>query len=77
MHCQNIRLSPRDQEILRKRDISAFSYFMGCNVFGSRGQFFRCHYYNTPMQYTVIFHCCKNANLQIKILIIFLFLLKT
>ena len=33
------------------------------------------HYTNTPMQYTVIVHSCKNDNFQIKI--VFLFLLKT
>ena len=25
-----------------------------------------CHYENTPMQYTAIFHGCKNDNLQMK-----------
>ena len=35
------------------------------------------HYDNTPMQYTAIFHGCKNGNIQIKIVIFFLFLLKT
>ena len=37
------------------------------------------HYKNTPMQYTAIFHGCKNDNFQIhfrKIVIFFLFLLK-
>ena len=24
------------------------------------------HYENTPMQYTAIFHCCKNDNFQMK-----------
>ena len=24
------------------------------------------HYANTPMQYTAIFHCCKNDNFQMK-----------
>ena len=33
------------------------------------------HYENTPMQYTVIFHGCKNLNFQ-KVTF-FLFLLKT
>ena len=35
------------------------------------------HYENTPMQYTAIFHGCKNHNFQIKNVIIFLFLFKT
>ena len=36
------------------------------------------HYANTPMQYTAIFHGCKNVNFQINIFnIFFLFLLKT
>ena len=35
------------------------------------------HYANTPMQYTAIFHGCKNVNFQIKIIIFFSFLLKT
>ena len=30
------------------------------------------HYANTPIQYTVIFHSCKNDNFQIKIVILFL-----
>ena len=25
------------------------------------------HYENTPMQYTAIFHCCKNDNFQLKL----------
>ena len=32
-------------------------------------------YANTPMQYTAIFHDCKNVNFQIKNYNIFLFLL--
>ena len=35
------------------------------------------HYENTPMQYIVIFHGCKNNNFQMKIVIFFLFLLLT
>ena len=35
------------------------------------------HYANMSMQYTAIFHGCKNDNFQMKILIFFLFLLKT
>ena len=30
------------------------------------------HYENTPMQYTAIFHCCKNVNFQMKMFNIFL-----
>ena len=34
------------------------------NYFGTAlGQ---THYDKTPMQYTAIFHCCKNANFQMK-----------
>ena len=33
------------------------------------------HYANTPMQYTAIFHCCKNVNFQMKNSNIFHFLL--
>ena len=36
------------------------------------------HYENTPMQYTAIFHGCKNVHFQTNFfLIFFLFLLKT
>ena len=36
------------------------------------------HHANTPIQYTAIFHGCKNVNFQIKkIKYFFLFLLKT
>ena len=35
------------------------------------------HYTNTPMQYTEIFHGCKNVNFQMKFFNIFLILLKT
>ena len=35
------------------------------------------HYANTPMQYTAIFHGCKNVNFQMKKYNIFLFLRKT
>ena len=35
------------------------------------------HYDNTPMQYTAIFHGCKNGNFQMNNCDIFLFLLKT
>ena len=35
------------------------------------------HYENMSVQYTAIFHGCKNDNFQMKILIFFLFLLKT
>ena len=35
------------------------------------------HYENTPMQYTAIFHDCKNDNFQMKFWNIFIFLLKT
>ena len=39
---------------------------------------FICHYENVPMQYTVIFHGCKNNNfLNVFFYIFFLFLLKT
>ena len=34
---------------------------------------FRIHYANTPMQYTAIFHCCKNVNFQMIFFNIFLF----
>ena len=33
------------------------------------------HYADTPMQYTAIFHGCKNVNFQMKNYNIFLFLL--
>ena len=36
-----------------------------------------CHYENTPMQYTAIFHGCKNDNFQITFFNIFIILLKT
>ena len=32
---------------------------------------------NKPMQYAAIFHGCKNVNFRLKIVIFFLFLLKT
>ena len=35
------------------------------------------HYANMSVQYIAIFHGCKNDNFQMKILIFFLFLLKT
>ena len=35
------------------------------------------HYANRPVQYTAIFHGCKNDNFQINIIILFSFLLKT
>ena len=35
------------------------------------------HYANMPMQYSAIFHGCKNGNFQMNFLIFFLFLLKT
>ena len=35
------------------------------------------HYANTPMLYTALFHSCKSDNFQIKIVIFFLFVLKT
>ena len=35
------------------------------------------HYANMSVQYTAIFHGCKNDNFRMKILIFFLFLLKT
>ena len=35
------------------------------------------HYANMSVQYTAIFHGCKNDNFQMKILIFFLLLLKT
>ena len=34
--------------------------------------YFSYHYENTPMQYTVIFHCCENVNFQMKNYDIFL-----
>ena len=37
----------------------------------------KSHYANTPMQYTAIFHVCKNINFQIKNIIIFSFLIQT
>ena len=40
-------------------------------------QFCFDHYANMSVQYTAIFHGCKNDNFQMKILIFFLFLLKT
>ena len=36
-----------------------------------------CHYANMSVQYTAIFHGCKNDNFQMKNCDIFLFLLKT
>ena len=36
-----------------------------------------CHYANMSVQYTAIFHGCKNDNFQMIFLIFFLFLLKT
>ena len=36
-----------------------------------------CHYTNMPRQSTAIFHGCINTNFQMKIVIFFLFLLKT
>ena len=36
----------------------------------------RCHYENTPMQYTAIFHGCENVNFQMKNYDIFLFFSK-
>ena len=36
---------------------------------------FLVHYADTPMQYTAIFHGCKNVNFQMKNYNIFLFLL--
>ena len=39
--------------------------------------FFSIHYAHTSMQYTALFHGCKNDNFQMKFLIFFLFLLKT
>ena len=35
------------------------------------------HYENMPMQYTAIFHGCKNDNFQLIFFAIFIFLLKT
>ena len=35
------------------------------------------HYANMSVQYTAIFHGCKNDNFQMKLFDIFLFLLKT
>ena len=35
------------------------------------------HYENTLMQYTAIFHGCKNDNLKLIVFTIFIFLLKT
>ena len=34
------------------------------------------HYENMPMQYTAIFHGCKNDNFQFNFLTIFIFFLK-
>ena len=31
-----------------------------------------CHYANMSVQYTAIFHCCKNDNFQMKFFVIFL-----
>ena len=44
---------------------------------GANSTVIQYHYANTPMQYTAIFHGCKNVNFQMKIFNIFLFLLKT
>ena len=38
---------------------------------------YNLHYANMSVQYTAIFHGCKNDNFQMKILVFFLFLLKT
>ena len=49
-------------------------------VFGdsnSGKKFLLIHYENTPMQYTAIFHCCKNDNFQLIFWTIFICLLKT
>ena len=35
------------------------------------------HYANMPMQYTAIFHACKNVNFQMIFFLFFLLLLKT
>ena len=39
----------------------------------AEGEVFSLHYANTPMQYTAIFHGCKNDNFQMKNYDIFLF----
>ena len=36
-----------------------------------------CHYKNTSMQYTAIFHGCKNDNFHVIFFYYFIFLLKT
>ena len=38
---------------------------------GGKFKAFYIHYDNMPMQYTVIFHGCKNDDFQMKILIFF------
>ena len=38
---------------------------------------FDIHYKNTPMQYTAIFHGCKNDNFHLKLYDFSIFLLKT
>ena len=38
---------------------------------------FEGHYANIPMQYTAIFHGCKNDNFRLKFYNFFIFLLKT
>ena len=59
---------PRRQGLKEIIFISLFSIaaagVMSC---GSRKT--RTHYDNTPMQYTAIFHGCKNDNFQLKIVI--------
>ena len=62
--------------ILHRRVIVMSRYF----VFVGRRQFLFllmssvgcCHYANTPMQYTAIFHGCRYVHFQMKILIFFL-----
>ena len=38
---------------------------------GGIQEYFGSHYTNTPMQYTALFHDCKNVNFQMKNFIIF------
>ena len=54
--------------------LSAFPYFQNRD-FNSVSQVMHAvvHYENTPMQYTAIFHGCKNVNFLMKNYNIFLF----
>ena len=61
-----------------RADVSSIEYlFCGCCSDGLTPPFWFVHCENTPMQYTAIFHGCKNLNFQMKNVTFFLFLLKT